>query len=122
MSPLKRNANGARNQFYEYMREVEPRDIVFSFFDTRIQGIGIVTARADTAPKPQFGPTGQSDNWSQEGWLVGVEYTKLETPFRPKDHIELIRPLLPTKYFTPAEQRKWSPVGLSGRDLRGARR
>jgi hypothetical protein len=69
----KRNANGARNQFYEYMREVEPGDIVFSFFDTQIQGIGVVTARADTAPKPEFGPAGQSNNWSQEGWLVAVE-------------------------------------------------
>jgi hypothetical protein len=94
----KRNANGARSQFYENMREVEPGDIVFSFFDTRIQGIGIVTVRADTAPKPEFGPAGQSNNWSQEGCLVGVEYTKLDTPFRPKDHIELIRPLLPSKY------------------------
>ena len=29
----KHNANGARNQFYENMREVSPGDIVFSFCD-----------------------------------------------------------------------------------------
>jgi len=33
----KRNANGARNQFYENMRDVSPGDIVFSFCDTRIK-------------------------------------------------------------------------------------
>jgi hypothetical protein len=32
----KRNKNGNRNPFYEFMREVAPGDIVFSFCDTRI--------------------------------------------------------------------------------------
>jgi putative restriction endonuclease len=32
----KRNANGARNPFYESMREVAPGDLVFSFVDTCI--------------------------------------------------------------------------------------
>jgi putative restriction endonuclease len=36
-----RNANGARNPFYESMREVAPGDLVFSFVDTRIAAIGI---------------------------------------------------------------------------------
>ena len=35
----KQNANGARNQFYENMREVSPGDVVFSFCDTRIKAI-----------------------------------------------------------------------------------
>lgn len=37
----KRNANGARNPFYESMREVAPGDLVFSFVDTRIAAIGV---------------------------------------------------------------------------------
>ena len=37
----KRNANGARNPFYESMREVAPGDLVFSFVDTRIAAISI---------------------------------------------------------------------------------
>jgi len=102
----KRNANGARNQFYENMRLVEPGDIVFSFYGTRLQHVGVVTTRAETAPKPDFGTTGE--NWSQEGWLVGVEYTKLEAPPRPKTHMELIRPLLPAKY---------SPLQANGNSL-----
>jgi hypothetical protein len=39
----KLNANGARNQFYENMREVSPGDVVFSFCDTRLKAIGVVT-------------------------------------------------------------------------------
>src|SRR5437660_1837590 len=39
----KRNKNGHRNPFYEFMREVAPGDIVFSFYDTRIAALGIVS-------------------------------------------------------------------------------
>ncbi len=31
----RRNANDARNPFYESMREVSPGDLIFSFADTR---------------------------------------------------------------------------------------
>ena len=92
----KRNANGARNQFYDNMREVGRGDMVFSFYGTRLQHVGVATAAAETAPKPDFGASGE--NWSQEGWLVGVEFDTLQHPFRPKDRIDLIRPLLPEKY------------------------
>ena len=61
----KQNANGARNQFYENMREVSPGDVVFSFCDTRIKAIGVVTGGAQTGPKPDFGAAGS--NWSQGG-------------------------------------------------------
>ena len=32
----KRNKNGHRNRLYEFMREVAPGDVAFSFCDTRI--------------------------------------------------------------------------------------
>jgi putative restriction endonuclease len=92
----KTNANGARNQFYDNMREVAPGDIVFSFCDTRIKAAGIVTGTAQTAPKPDFGSAGL--NWSAEGWFVPVYYCALETPIRPKDHIGVLRHFLPSKY------------------------
>ena len=38
----KRNANGARNQFYGNMRSVVPGDVIFSICDTRIKASGIV--------------------------------------------------------------------------------
>jgi len=92
----KRNANGARNQFYENMRDVSPGDIVFSFCDTRIKAIGVVTGGAQTGPKPDFGAAGA--NWSREGWFVPVDYCALNNQIRPKDHAAVLRPLLPTKY------------------------
>ncbi len=42
----KRNANKARNPFYESMREVAPSDIIFSFRDTRIAALGIARSKA----------------------------------------------------------------------------
>jgi hypothetical protein len=92
----KRNANGARNQFYENMREVSPGDIVFSFCDTRIKSIGVVRGAAQTGPKPDFGAAGA--NWSREGWFVPVDYCVLGNQIRPKDHAPILRPFLPAKY------------------------
>jgi hypothetical protein len=92
----KRNANGARNQFYENMREVSPGDIVFSFCDTRIKAIGVVTGGVQTGPKPDFGAAGS--NWSREGWFVPVDYCVLNNQIRPKEHAAILRPFLPAKY------------------------
>jgi putative restriction endonuclease len=92
----KANANGARNQFYDNMRQVAPGDIVFSFYDARIQAVGMVTDTAQTAPKPDFGTAGL--NWSKEGWFVAVDYCAFGAPIRPKDHIAILRHFLPSKY------------------------
>ena len=48
----KRHANGARNQFYENMRHVSPGDIVFSYWDTRVKAVGVVTGTAQTVRSP----------------------------------------------------------------------
>jgi putative restriction endonuclease len=93
----KRNANGARNPFYESMREVAPGDLIFSFMDTRILAIGIAQSYCWESPKPlEFGTAGQ--NWENIGWKVKVSFTKLANTIRPKDHIEILRPLLPQRY------------------------
>jgi hypothetical protein len=65
----KRNRNGARNQFYENMREVAPGDLVFSFRDTKIVAIGVTSSNCYEAPQPEdFGVVGQ--NWDDIGWKV----------------------------------------------------
>jgi putative restriction endonuclease len=92
----KQNANGARNQFYENMREVVPGDVVFSFSDTRIKAIGVVTGASQTGPKPDFGAAGS--NWSREGWFVPVDYCVLANQIRPKQHAAILLPFLPSKY------------------------
>jgi|SRR5665213_834492 len=93
----KRNANGARNPFYESMREVAPGDLVFSFTDTQIFAVGIVQSYAWESPKPlEFGSAGE--NWEGIGWRVKVQFTELAIRIRPKHHIEILRPLLPARY------------------------
>jgi putative restriction endonuclease len=93
----KRNANGARNPFYESMREVAPGDLIFSFMDTRILAVGIAQSYCSESPKPlEFGSAGQ--NWENIGWKVKVKFAELANRVRPKDHIELLRPLLSGRY------------------------
>src|ERR1700730_1213515 len=93
----KRNANGARNPFYEFMREVAPGDLVFSFVDTRIVAIGTVTSYCYESPKPtEFGGVGL--NWEAIGWRVRVNFVSLLNKVRPKDHIDVLRRVLPSRY------------------------
>jgi putative restriction endonuclease len=103
----KRNANGARNPFYESMREVAPGDLILSFMDTRIVAVGVAQSYCWESPKPsEFGNAGQ--NWEDIGWRVKVAFTQLINRLRPKDHIDLLRPLLPSKY---------SPLQANGNGL-----
>jgi putative restriction endonuclease len=93
----KRNANGARSPFYESMREISPGDIIFSFVDTRIAAIGVADSYCWESPKPpEFGATGQ--NWENVGWKVNVRFTPLLNKIRPKDHMSVLRTVLPERY------------------------
>ena len=93
----KRNANGARNPFYESMREVAAGDLIFSFVDTRIIAVGIAQSYCWESPKPsEFGAAGQ--NWEDVGWRVKVSFVRLDNQVRPKDYIDILRPLLPDRY------------------------
>jgi hypothetical protein len=93
----KRNANGARNPFYEAMREVAPGDVVFSFVDTRIMAIGVAQSYCWESPKPiEFGSAGQ--NWENVGWKVKIAFTRLLHKLRPKDHMAVLRAVLPSRY------------------------
>ncbi|MBZ1351202.1 HNH endonuclease [Alcaligenaceae bacterium LF4-65] len=103
----KKNKNQARNQFYENMREVAPGDLIFSFKDTLILAIGIAESYCSESPKPiEFGSAGSY--WENIGWKVRVRFTQLTKQIRPKDHIELLRPFLPSKY---------SPLQANGNGL-----
>ena len=93
----KRKANGHLNPFYEFMREVAPGDLVFSFAETRIKAFGIAKSHAYEAPKPaEFGTAGR--NWDDIGWRVDVAFSELPTQMRPADWMDLLRPLLPERY------------------------
>jgi putative restriction endonuclease len=67
------------------------------FADTRILAIGIAQSYCWECPKPlEFGTAGQ--NWEDIGWKVKVAFTELANKIRPKDHIDVLRPLLPDRY------------------------
>lgn len=93
----KRNANGARNPFYESMREVAPGDLILSYQGTRIRAIALARTHCYEAPKPkEFGKAGAY--WDKTGWRVDVHYIELFNQIRPKDYISLIAPALPAQY------------------------
>jgi hypothetical protein len=93
----KRKANGNRNPFYDFMREVAPGDAVFSFAETQIRAIGIVASHAYEAPKPlEFGQAGAY--WDNIGWRVDVRFTELRLPVRPSEHMTVLTPVLPERY------------------------
>lgn len=92
-----RNANGAINQTYENMRRARVGDIVFSYAHGRLGAVGRVTEAASESPKPtEFGDVG--DYWSNEGWLVGVDFREVAKPLRPKDRMGIIGPMLPARH------------------------
>ena len=93
----KRKANDAFNHFYDTMRAVAPGDLIFSFCKTRIKAVGVARSLAYESPRPEeFGRVGL--NWRGVGWRIDVEYRELRNPFRPAEHMGLIRPLLPSLY------------------------
>jgi hypothetical protein len=89
----KTKSNGHQHQSYTNLTLVNPGDVVISYAGAEIRAIGVVTASCSERPKPvAFGRAGE--NWSDSGWLVPVEWSVLESPISPKDHLaEFIRSL-----------------------------
>ena len=79
------------------MRELSPGDLVLSFVDTHIAAIGIVASYCYESPKPvEFAGVGL--NWEAIGWRARVSFVSPSTKIRPKDHIDVLRSLLPSRY------------------------
>ena len=93
----KSNKDGRFNQFYKNMTEAGVGDIVFSFSNTLIKTVGVVSASARSSEKPkEFGKAG--DAWDTDGWLVQVDYEEINNPLKPKNHMDILGPLLPDRY------------------------
>ncbi len=79
------------------MTEIRPGDIVFSFAGTEVRAVGVALGEAYEAEKPPiFGAAGET--WSATGWRVPVEFTRIDAPIRPAQHMQVLAPLLPAKY------------------------
>lgn len=93
----KRNRDGGFNAYYEFMREIAPGDLIFSFAYTWIRQVGIAEDYCIESPQPvEFGHAGRA--WNNIGWRVRVRFFALDNPIRPKDHIVAIAALLPARY------------------------
>lgn len=93
----KREANGARSQFYDNMRLASPGDLVLSYAGGIIGHAGIVVDFPFAAPKPNAFD-GVGAYWNSDGWLLPVDWTSLQTPVRPKALLAELQPWLPKKY------------------------
>lgn len=93
----KMNADGGNNPYYNFMTEVVPGDVIFSYANGSIIAVGVALGVARTSNKPtDFGNAGQV--WSNEGWRVDVDFHRVERPLTPKNHMSILAPMLPGKY------------------------
>jgi len=90
----KTQQNGKQHFSYEYMKRIQPGDLIFSYANAAIVAVGVARTHCYSFPKPiEFGRAGIY--WQDEGWKVDVHYRKLVEPVRTMDHIESMRSLLP---------------------------
>ena len=92
-----RNKDDSRNQTYLNLTAVKVGDVVFSYAIGEIGAAGIVERGYIKSERPDaFGKGGEQ--WDENGWLVQICWIVFDKPFRPKDHLSAIVPLLPDKY------------------------
>ena len=106
----KPNKAGARNHFYETIREVQQGDLIFSFANAHLQAVGAARLPCYSCPRPdEFGRIGEL--WDARGWRVDVEFTKFIKPLKITTVADQIAPLLPKRY---------SPIQPNGHGNQGA--
>lgn len=89
--------DGRRNQAYDFMTELKPGDVVFSYAKKMIRAVGFVQAPCYFYPRPEeFGKVGIA--WNELGWRVDVRFERLATPIAPRAKFADLRALLPKKY------------------------
>src|SRR5229473_251925 len=64
---------------------------------SRTAAIGLAKSYCWECPKPtEFGSVGL--NWENIGWRVNVLFSQLLNKIRPRDHMEVLRAVLPDRY------------------------
>ena len=90
------NRNGAKNQTYVNLTRVRSGDIVISYASGLIKAIGTAAATFEEAQIPE--KHGEAvDSWKPDGWMVPINWQRLEDPIKPRDFIDAIAPRLPEK-------------------------
>lgn len=88
-------ANGREYPPYLNMRLARAGDIVFSYAGSQIGHVGVVDAEAYPSLKPDYAAKAP---WADKGLLLPVTFSELSQPIVPKQHLNVIRPLLAEKY------------------------
>ncbi|WP_158998369.1 HNH endonuclease [Pigmentibacter ruber] len=96
-SPQKNNI-GKSHISYENMKKVEVGDTIFSNQNSLIKAIGIVTNKAIDCEKPNYEKS--SENWKKKGWLIKVEFNKLDKFIEVKNLFAEIKSNLKNTPFT----------------------
>lgn len=93
----KRAAGNRKNFSYEMMREIAPGDLILSFYQQHIAAVGIArTYCYDNAKPEEFGNRGAY--WDNKGWRIDVAFNELNNKIKPSAKMNLILPVLPSKY------------------------
>lgn len=96
----KRKKDGSRNRFYDFLREVTPGDVVFSYAGGAVRGAGFAVSYCYTCPRPtEFGHIGEA--WDIVGWRVDVRFQGFSDAVRPKNHLAILEPLLAREEYSP---------------------
>ncbi len=61
--------------------------------------MGVARSFGDDCPKPtEFGTIGENREREGPGWRVDARYTVPHNSVVPREHMQVLRPLLPDKY------------------------
>ena len=94
---------------YDNMLGVKEGDILLSYYDQKIQHLGLIKSEAYYYQKPiEFRSAGE--DWNLDGWKVDVTYKEINPPLSPKDFWDDLQPVLPSKY---------SPLNYNGGGYQG---
>lgn len=93
----KTKSKGEFNQAYHNLTLAKTGDIIFSYANTLIKAVGIIESSYTEEPVPmEFGVKGNL--WNTDGYMVKVKWTPLLVHFKPKDQMDSLKNLLPTKF------------------------
>lgn len=93
----KTNKRGGALPSYDKMREIRQGDVIFSFAGREIKAVGVALGAAYSSTKPRvFEKAGEA--WNDDGWRVDVLYELASQPFQPRNHMQILAPLLPDKH------------------------
>ena len=95
-SPMAKR-NGSKNQTYINLTRTLPLDQVVSYANGRIGAVGVMIGNCAQVELPMsFGEVGK--RWDLQGWMVTVDWVRLQNSVVPRDHMDAIGSLLPQKY------------------------